>query len=356
VTGLVDSEQVALFKSSMYEKAKQIGLPASFIDIRHDAIHGDLPSLMVLRTVAQKALHWLWNDYWKYLDVEAGTTDEAETAAFVHQRESLKEQFRTIFEAHLSAAPTISSASPPQDPSRANEPTNTCLRLVLACKGNRGPLTEMIKFLLEDGMLIPPRPQVVPLPHVIPNIDRPRLSYTMDGLFSSWDGLLKQLTFHQAEFLILLTEALAMRLISPFLMEPKIDTYREAVTSWLIHIYVSKEWSAARKRGKVNPQALLSTCLQNPNTWTSRIASAIVSEPCHKSTKDIFGARVAALAMEQAALEASASPRIPAEDLDNVLASYATWLETTDVRNPRPHEGGWQKMEGRWTSKPFGTI
>ncbi len=178
----------------------------------------------------------------------------------------------------------------------------------------------------------------------------------MDVLFSSWDSLLKQLTFHQAEFLSLLTEALVMRLISPFLMEPKMDTYREAVTSWLVHIFVSKEWSAPRKRGKVNPQALVSTCLQNPNLWTSRIASAIVSEPSHKSTKDIFGARVAALAIEQAALEASPSPRVPTEDLDDALASYATWLETTDVRNPRPRGGGWQKMDGRWTSKPFGTV
>ena len=51
----------------MYAKAQQIGLPAVFVDLRHEATHGDMPSLSNLRNAAQRALQWLWDDYWKTL-------------------------------------------------------------------------------------------------------------------------------------------------------------------------------------------------------------------------------------------------------------------------------------------------
>lgn len=51
----------------MYVKAQQIGLPALFVDLRHEATHGDMPSLTNLRSAAQRALQWLWDDYWKGL-------------------------------------------------------------------------------------------------------------------------------------------------------------------------------------------------------------------------------------------------------------------------------------------------
>jgi len=51
----------------MYAKAQQIGLPAVFVDIRHEATHGDMPSLTSLRSAGQRAMQWLWDDYWKGL-------------------------------------------------------------------------------------------------------------------------------------------------------------------------------------------------------------------------------------------------------------------------------------------------
>lgn len=56
----------------MYAKAQQIGLPALFVDLRHEATHGDMPSLTNLRSAAQRALMWLWDDYWKGLGVWKG--------------------------------------------------------------------------------------------------------------------------------------------------------------------------------------------------------------------------------------------------------------------------------------------
>ncbi len=70
VTGLLDSQQESKYKVSMYAKAQQIGLPALFVDLRHESTHGDMPSLTNLRSAAQRALQWLWDDYWSKLGGE----------------------------------------------------------------------------------------------------------------------------------------------------------------------------------------------------------------------------------------------------------------------------------------------
>ena len=53
----------------MYQVAKEIGLPASFVELRHQAIHEDLPSLIVLRRATARSLEWLWDYYWQHEDV-----------------------------------------------------------------------------------------------------------------------------------------------------------------------------------------------------------------------------------------------------------------------------------------------
>ena len=71
MTGLLDSQQESKYKVSMYTQAQKIGLPALFVDIRHEATHGDMPNLTNLRSAAERALSWLWDDYWKGLEGEA---------------------------------------------------------------------------------------------------------------------------------------------------------------------------------------------------------------------------------------------------------------------------------------------
>ena len=85
VTGLLDSQQDSKYKVSMYAKAQEIGLPALFVDLRHEATHGDMPSLTNLRRAALQALRWLWDDYWKVLgdwkdrEMERSVQEEADT-------------------------------------------------------------------------------------------------------------------------------------------------------------------------------------------------------------------------------------------------------------------------------------
>ena len=51
----------------MYSLAKTIGLPATFVELRHQATHEQLPSLAKLRSAARKALLWIWEYYWQHL-------------------------------------------------------------------------------------------------------------------------------------------------------------------------------------------------------------------------------------------------------------------------------------------------
>ncbi|KAI0422180.1 Las1-like-domain-containing protein [Xylaria grammica] len=67
VTGLLDGQQDKLRKMSMYSIAKTIGLPATFVELRHQATHEQLPSLSKLRSAANDALAWIWQFYWKDL-------------------------------------------------------------------------------------------------------------------------------------------------------------------------------------------------------------------------------------------------------------------------------------------------
>ncbi|KAH9992187.1 Las1-domain-containing protein [Xylariaceae sp. FL0662B] len=76
VTGLLDSQQDKQRKLSMYSIAKTIGLPATFVELRHQATHEQLPSLSKLRTAAKRALAWIWDYYWKNLSDDENTDRE----------------------------------------------------------------------------------------------------------------------------------------------------------------------------------------------------------------------------------------------------------------------------------------
>ena len=67
VTGLLDGYQSKKHKMSMYSIAKTIGLPSTFVELRHQCTHEDLPSIGRLRKAVQDSLIWLWGGYWEGL-------------------------------------------------------------------------------------------------------------------------------------------------------------------------------------------------------------------------------------------------------------------------------------------------
>ena len=51
-------------ESSMYAYASRINMPEDFVDLRHSIVHGDIPSLDMLRMYNRRALDWLWDKWW----------------------------------------------------------------------------------------------------------------------------------------------------------------------------------------------------------------------------------------------------------------------------------------------------
>ncbi|AEO62637.1 uncharacterized protein THITE_2107044 [Thermothielavioides terrestris NRRL 8126] len=66
---------------SMYDVAKSVGLPATFVELRHQATHEQLPSLTRLRGAAAKALAWIWDYYWQHLSEVDGASPGSGGAA-----------------------------------------------------------------------------------------------------------------------------------------------------------------------------------------------------------------------------------------------------------------------------------
>jgi ribosomal biogenesis protein LAS1 len=62
----------------MYSIAKNIGLPATFVELRHQCTHEELPSLAKLRGAAERSLLWIWNHYWKNLEAHPTPVDTNE--------------------------------------------------------------------------------------------------------------------------------------------------------------------------------------------------------------------------------------------------------------------------------------
>lgn len=97
MTGLLDGQQDKLRKQSMYSLAKTVGLPATFVELRHQSTHEQLPPLALLRSAAKKALSWIWDYYWKNLS--ASIDDEADDRVSIRGALTCEEAVRRYIRA-----------------------------------------------------------------------------------------------------------------------------------------------------------------------------------------------------------------------------------------------------------------
>ncbi|PSS13106.1 hypothetical protein M430DRAFT_52287 [Amorphotheca resinae ATCC 22711] len=102
VTGLLDSHQDKRRKLSMYSVAKTLGLPATYVELRHQATHEELPSLQKLRTASRKALLWIWDYYWVHLSIDDEAASPEDLRVYLRKLlEETNEKVRGEMEARL---------------------------------------------------------------------------------------------------------------------------------------------------------------------------------------------------------------------------------------------------------------
>lgn len=89
----------------MYSIAKNLGLPATYVELRHQATHEELPSLSKLRTATSKALQWIWDYYWVRLpadpsiqNVSKSTQSAGTQADKISRTKTCKEFVQTLLD------------------------------------------------------------------------------------------------------------------------------------------------------------------------------------------------------------------------------------------------------------------
>ncbi|KAI9796732.1 MAG: hypothetical protein M1825_006510 [Sarcosagium campestre] len=76
VTSVADSDpRTDGPRRNMFHAAKEAGLPAAFVELRHEITHGAIPSLVVLRTATERALDWLWERWWARIGGDLAAVD-----------------------------------------------------------------------------------------------------------------------------------------------------------------------------------------------------------------------------------------------------------------------------------------
>ncbi|CAG9999807.1 unnamed protein product [Clonostachys byssicola] len=134
VTGLLDGHQDKQRKQSMYSLARTIGLPATFVELRHQSTHEQLPSLAKLRSAAKKALRWIWGYYWRHLAGDDLLSETCEDALLRYLREGdhdpdADRRSRLALERRWDVGTLLSCLSRLQDTLPGNQAYVKCMRL-----------------------------------------------------------------------------------------------------------------------------------------------------------------------------------------------------------------------------------
>ena len=127
----------------MFEKARQLRLPASFVDLRHQATHDDLPTVPILRQAVKKGIDWLWQNFWCHQGTSKRTLSRKTEVPLI----------RLELERYTELPPVEHD---PQAWSTLNErATTTCVELVRLCKGTEDLSAELAMIIIEWGFMAP---------------------------------------------------------------------------------------------------------------------------------------------------------------------------------------------------------
>ncbi|RDH37825.1 Las1-like-domain-containing protein [Aspergillus welwitschiae] len=312
VTGLVDSKLNGQRKT-MFQRAIDLGLPASFVELRHEATHRELPSLTVLRNATQRSLEWLWDYYWAKTDLSADMMPVSEPEAFDGAEddvEPIKAALRTEFE-HLLAEED--SSEPPRKKRRFQQNvSSTSTHLVSICKSSSRGASALAGVIVEDSVLVPAGR---------------KMGDSMTAMFAKWDSLLQMLAEGHPPVLASLTEEMVNVLAFSGSKNVKSDPQLEGLYMWLDHILQSPEWGSRRRL--LSHAYLLAVCEQSSNHWTT-----LLKESLQQRTDDLAPSKQSSTSKKQSKKDGSGLKRTA--DADDLKELKKFGWETVDTWDTRP--------------------
>ncbi|CEL03380.1 hypothetical protein ASPCAL04535 [Aspergillus calidoustus] len=322
VTGLVDSKLYAGQRKTMFARAMELGLPASFVELRHEATHRELPSLTVLRNSTQRSLEWLWGFYWGRVDAVSGPIsggpglfDSSLSAEAIYDGEdALRGSLKGILEQAAAVIEVEADGDEPPRKRRKKVQTRlvgTAEQVVSVLKRVTDGSRILAEVLLQDRILIP----------------RGRsLDDSLTETITNWEPLLLMITEGHPSFLTTFTGTMADELAFTRSSEPKKDAYCDATFKWLDHILRSTQWESARRT--MSTSYIATVCDESSNYWTALLKKSI-------GTKDNISPNITQ-SENTSTHRSSAGDSIPDIDEDLKMLSQHGWgtADTWDSRQP----------------------
>jgi ribosomal biogenesis protein LAS1 len=384
VNGLLDPAQQSQFALPMHLLAKNLNLPASFVELRHAATHEALPSLAVLRTVAVRALDWLWSDYWAAIGAESDETRVgAEEELLVERaRAALKTWRRVRRENPLRV---IKAGDASEEGKTVAAVIKECTEM---CKNEEGA-EALIEALLEEKALIPAGK---------------KKGKMMKGAKLLWTPLLVEVEARVQGFVGRLVEAMgevlkaAEDLPAALLREAKKGRedseeapgdveFLAAIFAWVGFLTEKKQTGSGGVGAGIAIEELVKQILLQPNEWSFLLIIAVLlifladlcyrnmqllnhllTEHPHLKTKYQALPELAAIQAQPIGKRKGGEKRSLQEieaEIDAFEERFnriqqqrsrtkAVVVETEEIAIESA--GKWKRWEGAWTPKPLGVV
>lgn len=129
----------------MFQRAMDLGLPASFVELRHEATHREPPSLVVLRKAAQRSLEWLWDHYWADID------DLCDVSGAQHDD---PQSIRTALVSTLRQLSSGSGSEPLRKKRKRDFEESVASQLVSISSSSSQGIRALPAVLLDESMLV----------------------------------------------------------------------------------------------------------------------------------------------------------------------------------------------------------
>ncbi|ORY97370.1 Las1-like-domain-containing protein [Syncephalastrum racemosum] len=270
VNGYVDRHSGFRYSAPVIVLARQVGLPDWFVDLRHAATHGELPTLPCLREAAHQALVWLLEKYWerevKVVDSEAAPSNTDRTV------KDLLNAYKDIRKTALKQQPA---------PRRTSE-----LEQIMTQLGelaNKTALPDIIALLLHPGGLVPlgkskrSKPESMTLPQSLSDLWTPLLQ----SLSVSTEAFSKKLISELLDVISCTSDLRKnLELDGPAESEESTkqyeDSYLATAAAWLKYIVAdTRNDRQPRLLRGITFEDIIGMCLHNPNQYTKAVLMAM---------------------------------------------------------------------------------
>ncbi|TID19092.1 Las1-like protein [Venturia nashicola] len=338
VTGTCDMGQNSAIKRSMYEMAEDKDMPETWVELRHEITHGQIPDLRVLEFSVDAALAWLWDKFWTNLDAPMEGNCEAQT------------DIRSVLRSFVASRKEEIKSSQPASRESCATTTRKLLRM---CKNSERGMDKLISMLLEDKLMLR-----------VPS--QQRSARNMKPAYLIWDDLLQTIAAKRPSFYSTLTERL-LNGITHDSVNTEDEIRRTALIQWLHHMTTTSSWQKYWRPSEELRSTILERCITHPDSWSKRLARALLDGSDNNDFQEQWEPYFETSFLDVDSEDHEAPP--PRYDLSNNSANNVNHKPNMPSmpEEPRKHpsdikdmvsihkaDKGWRLWEGAWLPKPIG--